>query len=78
MSAFGVRAPGIDVSKCYLQATGKNYIYLVSKKPLFGGGSKSKKIKITGAETQITAESGASAGLIIRFKSRLDNDNGGW
>lgn len=78
LSAFGVRAPGIDVSKCYLQATGKNYIYLVSKKPLFGGGSKSKKIKITGAETQITAESGASSGLIIRFKSRLDNDNGGW
>lgn len=79
LSAFGVRAEGIDVSKCYLQATGKNYIYFVSKKPVFGGGTKGKRIKVTGAETQITATSGASSGLIVRFNSRLDNSsNGGW
>lgn len=70
LSAFGLHVDGFDMSKCYLQATNKEFIYFISKKPVYGGGLKSKKIKIQGFETQITKEKTSISGLKVRFVSK--------
>ena len=77
LSAFGLTAPGFDMSKCYLQATGKDYIEFHSPKPVCGGGMKAKKIRVSGMEVQITQPTNSSAGISVRFDSRK-NKNNGW
>ncbi|MGN1139237.1 MAG: VWA domain-containing protein [Ruminococcus sp.] len=77
LSAFGLTAPGFDMSKCYLQATGKDYIEFHSPKPVCGAGMKSKKIRVSGMEVQITQPTNSSAGISVRFDSRK-NKNNGW
>ncbi len=75
LSAFGVVLPGLDANKCYFQATGKNFIYLISKQKLYSSaGTQLKKIKIdgTGYEVTVSTTSDMENGLYISFESLLN------
>lgn len=75
LSAFGVVLPGLDANKCYFQATGKNYIYLISKQKLFSSvGAQIKRIKIDGSgyEVTVSTTSDMENGLYISFESLLN------
>ncbi len=66
---------GID-GNAYFQATGKNFIYLKSSKPLCTEGSlkKLKKIKIeSGLDTRISTDDRFETGILVRFDSMLNN-----
>ena len=70
--AFGLDPIGIDYSKCYFQATGQQYIYLITNVPVMWNGQKTSKIKImSGAETTVSADGDMSRLLYIRFTSRM-------
>lgn len=71
LSAFNVRVDGFDLSKCYLQATGKDYVVFCSKKPVYGGGKMSKKVQIRGDIVQISPNRDSDKGIKIRFASKL-------
>lgn len=77
MTAFNMRVPGLNLSKCYLQATGKDYIYFCSKKPVYGDGSKKKKVKINGLGNEVTimADANSQMGLRVKFVSRKNKSN---
>lgn len=77
MTAFNMRVSGLDLSKCYLQATGKDYIYFCSKKPVYGDGSKKKKVKINGFGNEVTimADANSQMGLRVKFVSRKNKNN---
>lgn len=77
MIAFNMRVTGLELSKCYLQATGKDYIYFCSKKPVYGDGSKKKKVKINGFGNEVTimADTNSQMGLRIKFVSRKNKNN---
>lgn len=77
MTAFNMRVPGLNLSKCYLQATGKDYIYFCSKKPVYGDGSKKKKVKINGLGNEVTimADANSQMGLRVKFVSRKNKNN---
>ena len=76
LSSFGVALPGLDISKCYFQATGKNYIVFVSKKKFYISGLSSpvKKIKIqgNGSETAIMSSPNSEDMLYLSFESMLN------
>lgn len=76
LSSFGVALPGLDTSKCYFQATGKNYILFVSKKKFYISGLSSpiKKIKIqgNGSETAIMSSPNSEDMLYLSFESMLN------
>ncbi len=76
LSSFGVTLPGLDTSKCYFQATGKNYIVFVSKKKFYISGLSSpvKKIKIqgNGTETAIMSAPNSEDMLYLSFESMLN------
>lgn len=76
LSSFGVALPGLDISKCYFQATGKNYIVFVSKKKFYISGLSSpvKKIKIqgNGTETAIMSAPNSEDMLCLSFESMLN------
>ena len=76
LSSFGVALPGLDISKCYFQATGKNYIVFVSKKKFYISGLSSpvKNIKIqgNGSETAIMSSPNSEDMLYLSFESMLN------
>lgn len=76
MSAFGLHVPGLDLSKCYLQATNNDYIYFCSKTPVYGDGNMSKKIRIDRRDISISKDSNSSSGIRVRFESR--KKGGSW
>lgn len=74
LSAFGVAIPGIDTRKCYFQATGKNFIYFVSKKKVYSSGVLTKKVKIDGSGYQVTISPTADMenGIYVSFETMLN------
>ena len=70
---FDVKNSGFNNSKCYFQATGKNYIYFCADKKVYGNGIYEKKIKVDGGgyETQISMDNQGKKGIKVRFESRM-------
>lgn len=72
LSAFGMDPTGLDYNKSYFQATGNNYIYLITNKPVLWNGQKTSKVRIQGgADVTITVNEGDNRLLYIRFDSRV-------
>ena len=72
LARFGMDNVGLDYQKCYVQATGQNYIYLVTNQPVIWNGQKTNKVRIqSGAEVTITIREGDSRLLYVRFDSRM-------
>lgn len=67
---------GLDLNKCYFQATGKDHVYFVSKKPIYMDRKQCKKIRVDGGliEVEISADAEATKGVVVKFKSDLRND----
>lgn len=77
LSAFQIGQTGLR-GNCYFQATGKNYIYFISKKSYLSDGAvgKVKKVKIiSGSDVRIYSDEDRSRGILIRFESMLDGSN---
>lgn len=77
LSSFGVSLPGLDATKCYFQATGKDHVFLIAKKKVYISGSSIpvKKIRINGdgSEMLVMAQNNSESGLYISFESLLNN-----
>lgn len=72
LARFGMDNVGLDYQKCYFQATGQNYIYLVTNQPVIWNGQKTNKVRIqSGAEVTIAIREGDSRLLYVRFDSRM-------
>lgn len=72
LSLFGLEASGLNYSKCYFQATGQNYIFLITKTPIFYSGRLTTKVRIeSGAETTVTVDQEGTKKIYIRYESRL-------
>lgn len=73
LSSFNVNFGGID-PKSYFQATGKNYIYFISKKPVFTDLKKVKKVKIdSNFDVQIYSDEERTKGIEVNFNSFKNN-----
>lgn len=77
LSAFNLKQSGFNASKCYFQASGKNYVTFVADKKVYGNGVLNKKIKVDGSgfEVEITPDAQAGKGIRVKFVSRLNNTN---
>jgi len=76
LSAFNIQDVDLDTSKCYFQASGKNFVYFISNKPVYGDGLTAKKTKIegNGYDTIIMSDANNNKGIRIRFVSRMNRD----
>lgn len=75
LSAFQLGDTGFD-KNAYFQATGKDYVYFISKKPVSTDSSlnKSKKIKIeNNYSTRIYSDDNKTRGIEVRFISYKNN-----
>lgn len=72
LSVFGMDDVGLNYQKCYFQATGQNYIELVTNTPVIWNGQETKKVRITsGAQVTITIRREDPRLLYVRFDSRI-------
>jgi Mg-chelatase subunit ChlD len=72
LAAFRLSETGIDYTTSYFQATGKNYIYLITKKPVVCGNRPTTKVQIdSGRPVQVKASGEDSRTLTVRFESLL-------
>ena len=72
-----IGSTGFD-KDAHFQATGKNYVYFVSKKPVYNDmtGTKSKKIKIeSSTDYRISPTEDYQTGIRVRFESMLNNSD---
>lgn len=75
LSAFQIGDTGFD-KNAYFQATGKDYVYFISKKPVSTDSmlSKSKKIKIeNNLSTRIYSDDDHTKGIEVKFISYKNN-----
>lgn len=75
LSAFNVNPGGLD-TKSYFQATGKDYIYFISKKPVWVDSmiNKTKKVKINSTfDVKIYSDSEKTHGIEVKFESYNSN-----
>lgn len=72
LAAFGVELAGIDPN-AYLQASGKDFVTLVSKAPVWSGGREQRKVEIKGNGNVVKVYAGKDVrkGIEIRFESRM-------
>ena len=77
LSAFNLDNMGLDPSKTYFQATGKNYIELIPNVPVFtqkSGNAPVKKVVIeNNLPVTVKVKQDSPNELTIRFTSRLKN-----
>jgi len=72
LSAFGMDPIGLDYNKSYVQATGSNFVYLITDKPVMWNGQRTNKVRVQGgAEVSITVNERDGRLLYIRFDSRV-------
>lgn len=72
LSAFGLDNVGLNYSKSYFQATGEQYVYLVTDVPVCWNGQRTNKVRIqSGAEVTVAVSEGDPRMLYIRFTSRM-------
>lgn len=72
LSSFNVTLPGLNPSKCYFQATGKDYVYFVTDKKVYGSGRSDKKFRVdgNGYDMTVSADQFSRNGIRIKFVSR--------
>ena len=74
LTLFGMDNIGIDYTKAYFQATGKNYIELNTKQKVLWNGKETNKVRIqSGTEVIISTTQQPSKQMYIRFVSRTRN-----
>lgn len=75
LSSFNLKNSEFNTSKCYIQATGKNYVFLYINKKVYGDGKYDKKFMIdgNGYEVTISSDKLAQKGIKVKFVSRLNN-----
>ena len=72
MARFGMDNVGLDYQKSYFQATGQNYIFLITDKEVFYNGQSTKKVRIqSGAAVTIYTNRDSTCSINIRFDSRV-------
>lgn len=74
LSLFRPEGTGLNVSKCYFQATGEDYIYLITDIPLKSSQLREtgKKTKIrTGVQVVLKADKEGTANFTVKFESRI-------
>lgn len=77
LAAFQLGQTGLS-NKCYFQATGKDYIYFISKKPVTTDATygKTKKVKIDSSlDIRIFADKEQTKGILVTFESYKNNSN---
>ena len=77
LSAFNLKNPGFNTSKCYFQASGKDHVFLCTKEKVYGDGKFDTKFRIdgNGYEVTIASDELAQKGIRVKFVSRLNNTN---
>ena len=77
LSAFKLKNTGLDTSKCYIQATGKNFVYLITNKKVYGNGMLDKKFRIdgNGFDVTISTDQYSANGIRIKFVCRRNITN---
>ena len=72
LARFGMDNIGLDYQKSYFQATGQNYIFLVTDKEVIYNGQPTKKVRIqSGAAVTIYTSKDTTRSMNIRFDSRM-------
>lgn len=72
LARFGMDNVGLDYQKSYFQATGQNYIFLVTDKEVIYNGQPTKKVRIqSGAAVTLYISKDSTRYLSIRFDSRM-------
>lgn len=72
LARFGMDNVGLDYQKSYFQATGQNYIFLVTDKEVIYNGQPTKKVRIqSGAAVTIYTGKDSTRSMNIRFDSRM-------
>lgn len=72
LARFGMDNVGLDYQKSYFQATGQNYIFLVTDKEVIYNGQPTKKVRIqSGAAVTIYTGKDSTRSINIRFDSRM-------
>ena len=68
LSVFGMEPTGLDYNKSYFQATGSNYIYLITNKKVRYNGNETNKIRIMSAvETVVTVDPATAKRIHIYY-----------
>lgn len=72
LTRFGMDPVGLDYQKSYFQATGNNYIFLVTDKEVIYNGQPTKKVRIqSGAAVTVYIGKDSTRSINIRFDSRM-------
>ena len=72
LARFGMDNIGLDYQKSYFQATGQNFIYLVTNREVIYNGQPTRKVRIqSGAEVTISMGRDDPRLMYIRFDSRM-------
>lgn len=72
LARFGMDNVGLDYQKSYFQATGQNYIFLITDKDVIYNGQPTKKVRIqNGAAVTIYTSKDSTRSINIRFDSRM-------
>lgn len=72
LARFGMDNIGLDYQKSYFQATGDNYIFLITDKEVIYNGQPTKKVRIqSGAAVTIYTSKDTTRSMNIRFDSRM-------
>lgn len=73
LSVFGMDPTGLDYTKSYFQATGENFVLLVTDKPVTWNGTKTNKVRVqSGVDVIVKVKEGDNKEIHIRFKSDID------
>lgn len=74
LSLFDLKHTGLNYRRCYFQATGKNYIELVTNIPVYYDGRKTNRVRIeNGTEVMTFVDEENTKRIYIRFESRRRN-----
>lgn len=71
LASFGIPLPQGISGTAYLQASGKNYVTLVSKTPFFCRGQMVKEMRITSFDVEIRADQNSMDSMWIHFNGRM-------
>ena len=79
LQAFDLKPSHLNYSKCYFQATGRQYIVLHTDKVVYGPKGASKEIQIPSSvtETYVYLDEQHTRYFLVRFDSRVPGGRGG-
>lgn len=80
LSLFQLKNVGLNMTKCYFQATGENYIYLITDIPVRSSQLREtgKKTKIkTGMQVVLQADKEGVEKFTVKFESRMNSKGTG-